>query len=136
MCVDPTLTHTLTVTETLRLDGQSAAAELGQEVGQAEEDPHHQQVGAERQQRQRVQEAGVQPQVAHRQQAAQVLLDHPFPGPDASPGARGRGGGAAAGREVNEEKWNKVMDDEEGRVAARCEEAETNRWDAHMQAQR
>lgn len=71
----------------------SAAAQLGQEVGHAEEDPHHQQVGAERQQGQRVQQAGVQPQVPHRQQAAQVLLDHPLPRPDAagSPGRRRRG---------------------------------------------
>lgn len=57
----------------------SAAAEFGQEVGHAEEDPHHQEVGAEGQQGQRVQEARVQPEVSHRQQAAQVLLDHPLP---------------------------------------------------------
>ena len=59
--------------------GRSAAPELGQEVGHAEEDPHHQQVGAEGQQGQRVHEAGVQPEVTHRQQAAQVLLDHALP---------------------------------------------------------
>lgn len=59
--------------------GRSAAAEFGQEIGHTEEDPHHQEVRAEGQQGQRVQEAGVQPEVTHWQQAAQVLLDHPLP---------------------------------------------------------
>lgn len=74
---------------------RSAAAEFSQEVRQAEEDPHDQEVGAQGQQRQRVQEAGVQPQVAHRQQATQVLLDHPFSSPNAakSPGLGRRGKG-------------------------------------------
>lgn len=74
---------------------RSAAAQFGQEVGHAQEDPHHQEVRAERQQGQRVQEAGVQPEVPHRQQAAQVLLDHPLPRPNAAEsqevGARGGG---------------------------------------------
>lgn len=64
--------------------GCSGAAEFGQEIGHAEEDPHHQEVGAECQQGQRVQEAGVQPEVPHGQQAAQVLLDHPLPCPNAA----------------------------------------------------
>lgn len=64
--------------------GCSGAAEFGQEIGYAEEDPHHQEVGAECQQGQRVQEAGVQPEVTHGQQAAQVLLDHPLPCPNAA----------------------------------------------------
>lgn len=64
--------------------GRSAAAEFGQEIGHAEEDPHHQEVGAEGQQGQRVQEAGVQPEVTHRQQATEVLLDHPLPRPNAA----------------------------------------------------
>lgn len=62
----------------------SAAAEFGQEIGHAEEDPHHQEVGAEGQQGQRVQETGVQPEVTHRQQAAKVLLDHPLPCPNSA----------------------------------------------------
>lgn len=70
--------------------GRSAAAEFGQEIGHAEEDPHHQEVRAEGQQGQRVQEAGVQPEVTYRQQAAQVLLDHPLPRPNS---AESRGGG-------------------------------------------
>lgn len=75
--------------------GRSAAAELGQEIGDAEEDPHHQQVRAEGQKGQRVQEARVQPEVTHRQQAAQVLLDHPLPRPNAAESQEvgGRGGG-------------------------------------------
>lgn len=59
--------------------GRSAAAEFGEEIGHTEKDPHHQKVGAEGQQGERVQEAGVQPEVTHWQQAAQVLLDHPLP---------------------------------------------------------
>lgn len=70
--------------------GRSAAAELGQEVGHAEEDPHHQEVGAEGQEGQRVQQAGVQPEVTHRQQPTQVLLDHPLPRTNAAGGRRGR----------------------------------------------
>lgn len=68
----------------MRSGGHSAAAELGQEIGHTEEDPHHQEVGAEGQQGQRVKQAGVQPEVAHRQQATQVLLDHPLPRPNAA----------------------------------------------------
>lgn len=66
----------------------SAAAELGQEVGDAEEQPDDQQVGAEGQQGQGVQQAGVQPEIPHRQQATQVLLGDPLPGPNAA--ERGR----------------------------------------------
>lgn len=69
---------------------RSAAAEFGEEIGHTEKDPHHHQVGAEGQQGQRVQEAGVQPEVPHRQQTAQVLLDHPLPRPNSE--ARGGGG--------------------------------------------
>lgn len=74
---------------------RSATAQFGQEVGHAEEDPHHQEVRAEGQQGQRVQEAGVQPEVTHRQQAAQVLLDHPLPRPN-----------AAEAQEEEEEVWS------------------------------
>lgn len=63
---------------------RSAAAEFGEEIGHAEEDPDQQEVGAEGQQGQRVQQAGVQLEVAHRQQAAQVLLDHTLPRPNAA----------------------------------------------------
>lgn len=89
--------------------GCSAAAEFGQEIGHAEEDPHRQEVGAESQQGQRVQEAGVQPEVTHRQQAAQVLLDHPLPRPNADQSRRRRiersGGG------VKGSKWVKKSSD-------------------------
>lgn len=85
----------------------SAAAEFGQEERHAEEDPHHQQAGAERQQGERVQEAGVQAQVAHRQQAAQVLLDHGLPGTDAAEGTGrrrcGGGRGAAAHKDGDDQ---------------------------------
>lgn len=78
----------------------SAAADFGQEIRHAEEDAHQQQVGAERQQRQGVHEAGVQPQVAHWQQPAQVLLDHTFPRPNAVRcGEEEREGGGAAKQE-------------------------------------
>lgn len=93
----------------------SAAAEFGQEIGHAEEDPHHQEVGAEGQQGQRVQEAGVQPEVTHRQQAAQVLLDHPLPRPNAAESReaggrrrrRGGGGGVEQQKKVGgrERRW-------------------------------
>lgn len=72
------------VTPSELLVARSAAAELGQEIGHAEEDPHHQEVRAEGQQGQRVQEAGVHPEVTHRQQAAQVLLDYSLPRPNAA----------------------------------------------------
>lgn len=65
-----------------------SAAEFSQEVRHAKKDPHHQEVWTESQQGQRVQKAGVQTEVTHWQQAAQVLLDHPLPRPNA---ARSRG---------------------------------------------
>lgn len=82
-----------------KVSWSSAAAEFGQEERHAEEDPHHQQAGAERQQGERVQEAGVQAQVAHRQQAAQVLLDHGLPGTDAAEGTGRRRCGGGRGRQ-------------------------------------
>lgn len=83
----------------------SAAAEFGQEVGHAEEDPHHQEVGAEGQQGQRVQEARVQPEVSHRQQAAQVLLDHPLPRANSGGSREGRGGA-----ERRQRRWGGKFD--------------------------
>lgn len=61
------------------------AAQSGQEVCEAEAEPHQQQVRAEGQEGQRIQEARVQSDVSHRQQSAQVLLDNPFPGPHTAP---------------------------------------------------
>lgn len=90
--------------------GRSAAAEFGQEIGHTEEDPHHQEVRAEGQQGQRVQEAGVQPEVTHWQQAAQVLLDHPLPRANAAV----MGGGMK-----EEEVWSGKKYWEEGRGGGR-----------------
>lgn len=102
--------------------GRSAAAELGQEIGDAEEDPHHQEVRAEGQKGQRVQEAWVQPEVTHRQQAAQVLLDHPLPRPNAAESQEvgGRGGGVEQQIRLEEgkgeeRKKKEEKDKEEGR---------------------
>lgn len=81
----------------------SAAAELGQEVGDAEEQPDDQQVGAEGQQGQGVQQAGVQPEITHRQQATQVLLGDPLPGPNAA--ERGREGGEARAKKYRWHGW-------------------------------
>lgn len=64
--------------------GRSAAADFSQEICDAQKNPHNQQVGAEGQQWQRVQEAGVQPEVTQREQAAQILLDHALPCPNAA----------------------------------------------------
>lgn len=97
----PTLAVRLTFGHFQRRAARSAAAQFGQEVGHAEEDPHHQEVGAEGQQGQGVHEAGVQPEVTHWQQAAQVLLDHPLPRANAAE-PRGR-------EEEEEEKEEEVV---------------------------
>lgn len=76
--------------------GGSAAAEPGQQAGQAEQEPQQQQVGAEGQQGQRVQQAGLQPEVPHRQHTAQVLLEQPLPRPSAG-GRDGEVGGWVGG---------------------------------------
>lgn len=109
--------------------GHSAATEFGQEIGHAEEDPHHQEVWAEGQQGQRVQEAGVQPEVTHWQQAAQVLLDHPLPRPNAAEswevGVRGGGGGG--GGVEQQKRLEQVKGDGEERKEVEKEEREKKR---------
>lgn len=101
--------------------GHSAATEFGQEIGHAEEDPHHQEVWAEGQQGQRVQEAGVQPEVTHWQQAAQVLLDHPLPRPNAAESWEvGVGGGGVE----QQKRLEQVKGDGEERKEVEKEERE------------
>lgn len=102
--------------------GHSAATEFGQEIGHAEEDPHHQEVWAEGQQGQRVQEAGVQPEVTHWQQAAQVLLDHPLPRPNAAESWEvGVGGGGGV---EQQKRLEQVKGDGEERKEVEKEERE------------
>lgn len=97
----------------------SAAAQFGQEERHGEEDPHHQQAGAECQQGEGVQEAGVQAQVAHRQQAAQVLLDHALPCPDAAGVTGGRRcGGGEGGQQIKMETIRETGGEEVNRWRA------------------
>lgn len=103
--------------------GHSAATEFGQEIGHAEEDPHHQEVWAEGQQGQRVQEAGVQPEVTHWQQAAQVLLDHPLPRPNAAESWEVGVGGGGGGVE-QQKRLEQVKGDGEERKEVEKEERE------------
>ena len=78
----------------------SAVAEFGQEEGHAEEEPDEEQVGAEGQQREGVEQCRVQPEVPHGQHATQVLLGHPLPRPNAAEERRctgSQGGGEGEG---------------------------------------